>query len=476
MKYRILAILLTATISLATMAQELRTSYFMQTSNYRHEMNPALLDSSYIAMPLLLGNFNLGLTGNMGLTNFIYKMQPSWQGYGVDGRNLTTFMHPNVDASTFLNKLNNQNDLALHLKYQLAGVAFKAFGGMNVVELNLCSNTSLSLPKSLFEFMKTTGEKPDYQIKNLGMRTENYLELGLGHSRKVGEKLTVGGKFKLLIGAAYSDLNVETLNLHLRDDYWLVDGDARLSAAIMNSTLSYEDPSKNYVDEHGNLTNRRRIDGIDEFKPGLSGWGLAIDLGATYQLLPDLKLSAAITDLGFINWSNAYQASSAGVWRFEGFENDIYASGTDTGNNKIEDQLDAIQDGLKDMFALYEDETPQKSDARTLAATLNAGAEYTLPVYRKLRLGFLYSGRMAGKFSHHQGMFTATVRPLKWFEAAVNVAAGSTGVTGGMVIDFHARHFNIFVGTDRFFGKVSKQFIPLNNTNANVSLGMSVPL
>ncbi len=104
MKYRILAILLTATISLATMAQELRTSYFMQTSNYRHEMNPALLDSSYIAMPLLLGNFNLGLTGNMGLTNFIYKMQPSWQGYGVDGRNLTTFMHPNVDASTFLNK------------------------------------------------------------------------------------------------------------------------------------------------------------------------------------------------------------------------------------------------------------------------------------------------------------------------------------------------------------------------------------
>ena len=199
-------------------------------------------------------------------------------------------------------------------------------------------------------------------------------------------------------------------------------------------------------------------------------------MGATYQLLPDLKLSAAITDLGFINWNNAYQASSAGVWRFEGFENDIYAGGTDTGNNKIEDQLDAIQEDLKDMFAHYEDETPQKSAARTLAATLNLGAEYTLPVYRKLRFGFLYTGRMAGKFSHHQGMLTATVRPVKWFEAAVNMAAGSTGITGGMVLDFHARHFNIFVGTDRFFGKLSKQFIPLNNTNANVSLGMSVPL
>lgn len=476
MKYRISAIVLATFMSLAAVAQELRTSYFMQTSNYRHEMNPALLETPYVAMPLVLGNLNFGLTGNIGLTNFIYKMQPSWQGYGVDGRNLTTFMHPNVDASTFLGKLNDQNKLAIHLKYQLAGVAFRAFGGMNVVELNLCSNTSLSLPKSLFDFMKTTGEKPDYQIKDLGLRTENYLELGLGHSHKMGEKLTVGGKVKFLIGVAYSDLNVRNLNLHLRDDYWLVDGDAHLSAAVMKSTLSYEGPDKNYVDSNGNMTDRRRIDGIDEVKPGLSGFGLAFDLGATYQLLPDLKLSAAITDLGFINWNNAYQASSAGVWRFEGFENDIYAGGTDTGNNKIEDQLDAIQEDLKDMFALYEDETPQKSDARALTATLNLGAEYTLPVYRKLRFGFLYTGRMAGKFSHHQGMLTATVRPVKWFEVAVNMAVGSTGITSGMVLDFHARHFNFFVGTDRFFGKLSKQFIPLNSTNANVSLGMSVPL
>ena len=28
---------------------------------------------------------------------------------------------------------------------------------------------------------------------------------------------------------------------------------------------------------------RRRISGIDEFKPGLSGFGLAFDLGATYR-------------------------------------------------------------------------------------------------------------------------------------------------------------------------------------------------
>lgn len=476
MKRRIFSLFLIVACALPAVAQELRSAYFMQTSNYRHEMNPALLDAPYISMPLLLGNLNLGLTGNMGLQNFIYKMDPAWQGYGVDGRNLTTFMHPNVDAASFLGDLKDKNHLALNLKYQLAGVGFKAFGGMNVVELNLRSNVQMSLPKTLFEFMKTAGSKSDYHITDMGLRTENYLELGIGHSHKLGDKLTVGGKVKFLVGMAYADLNVEKLNLHLNDDYWNVDGDIRLSAALMESELEYEGPDKNYVDENGNVTNRRRVSGIDEVKPGFSGLGLAFDLGATYQVLPDLQVSLGLTDIGFMNWKNAHQASSAGTWKFDGFENDIYCGGTDTGNNKIEDQLEAIGDDLEQIFSVYENETPKKTDKRALAATLNVGAEYTLPVYRKLHFGFLYSGRMAGKYTYHQAMLAATVRPLKWIEASWNVAAGSAGVTSGLVIDLHAPHFNVFVGTDRFFGKMSKQFIPLKNSNASLSLGISFPL
>ena len=36
--------------------------------------------------------------------------------------------------------------------------------------------------------------------------------------------------------------------------------------------------------------------------------------------------------------------------------------------------------------------------------------------------------------------------------------------------------FNFFIGSDRFLGKVSKEFIPLNSMNANVALGISFPL
>ena len=177
--------------------------------------------------PLVLGNFNLGTTSNFGLKTFVYKMQPTWQGYGVDNRNLTTFMHPDVSASEFLGGLNDKSRLSLNLKYQLVGVGFKAFGGVNSVELNLRSNTGISLPKSLFEFMKTAGEKTDYQIDELGIRSESFLELALGHSHKINDQITVGAKAKFLFGAAYADLDAKKLNLHLSDDHWNIDGTSR---------------------------------------------------------------------------------------------------------------------------------------------------------------------------------------------------------------------------------------------------------
>ena len=67
MKSKIAALMLATAAVLPTAAQELRSTYFMQTSNYRHEMNPALLDAPYMSVPFVLGNLNLGLTGNMGL-------------------------------------------------------------------------------------------------------------------------------------------------------------------------------------------------------------------------------------------------------------------------------------------------------------------------------------------------------------------------------------------------------------------------
>lgn len=462
LRYMAAALTMAAAI-LPTSAQELRTSYFMETSNYRHQMNPALLDSPYFGM--FFSNINVGMTGNIGAKQFIFDTN-GLPGYTGNYR-YTTFMDPNVDAKTFLNKLHDKNRFDLYLNYNLFSVGFKAWGGVNLLELNLRSNTNLTLPKGLFEFAKTAGEKEHYEFGGLGMRTQNYMELALGHSRDINDQWRVGGKLKFLIGAAYADFTADNVTLDMTEDAWRIQSNAQVKASLLKSDVIHEDPSKNSAD------GRPRVKELDNFGFSLPGFGMALDLGVTYKPIENLTLSAAITDLGFISWKNTHHASSQGDYTFDGFNN-IYIGSDKDQTEDIDDQFDQIGDDLEEMFSVYDDGT--KTATQALAATLNVGAEYKLPAYDKLKFGFLYTSRIHGKYSWHQGMLNVGVRPVKWFECNVNGAVTSTGVTAGGMLSLKAPHFNFYIAADRFFSKLGKQGVPLNSSNGNITFGMTFPL
>lgn len=462
LRYMAAALTMAAAI-LPTSAQELRTSYFMETSNFRHQMNPALLDSPYFGM--FFSNINVGMTGNIGAKQFIFDTN-GLPGYTGNYR-YTTFMDPNVDAKTFLNKLHDKNRFDLYLNYNLFSVGFKAWGGVNLLELNLRSNTNLTLPKGLFEFAKTAGEKEHYEFGGLGMRTQNYMELALGHSRDINDQWRVGGKLKFLIGAAYADFTADNVTLDMTEDAWRIQSNAQMKASLLKSDVIHEDPSKNSAD------GRPRVKKLDNFGFSLPGFGMALDLGVTYKPIENLTLSAAITDLGFISWKNTHHASSQGDYTFDGFNN-IYIGSDKDQTEDIDDQFDQIGDDLEEMFSVYDDGT--KTATQALAATLNVGAEYKLPAYDKLKFGFLYTSRIHGKYSWHQGMLNVGVRPVKWFECNVNGAVTSTGVTAGGMLSLKAPHFNFYIAADRFFSKMGKQGVPLNSSNGNITFGMTFPL
>lgn len=462
--YKALAVLALATTAVTVNAQEFRSSYFMQTVNLRHQMNPALLDSTYVTA--LFGGINVGTTGNVGVKNFIYKLD------GNPQYDLTTFMSPTVSSGEFLGGLHDKNRLDVYLNYNLFSYAFRAFKGVNVVELNLRSNTNVSLPYELFEFMKTAGAREHYSLEDIGARSQNYVELALGHSHKINDRLTIGAKAKLLFGLAYADLSVNKLDLTMTGDKWAIDGDARLKASVFGTSLDHKENTadKTYDAPDG----RKRVDGLDDISGGLSGFGLAFDLGATYKINDDLTVSAAVTDLGFISWNKTQQASSAGQWEFDGFNN-IYAGSHTVGSQKLGDQFEDMGDDLEELFSVYDD--GETATTQALAATVNLGAEYTLPAYRNLRFGLLYTGRIHGLYSYHQAQLSAIVRPVKWVEATVNTAVTSTGMTFGGALSLKAKHFDFYVGADRFFGKLAKScYLPLNKCNSNLTFGMTIPL
>lgn len=451
---------------LTASAQALHSGYFLEGYTFRHQLNPAFsAERNYISIPAL-GNINIGTQGNVGLGTFLYPQNDQ----------LVTFMHSSIDGQDFLDGLKNNNRINANINLTILSAGFKAWGGFNTIDLGLRSNTSMALPKDLFAFMKMGMSSDDthYHMEDLGIQSNNYVELALGHSRQINDRLNVGGKLKFLFGGANLSMKMTDMDVTLSQDKWMVKANGEMNASLKGLVMpTKQESGKDVTDPSQN--DLIDWDNIDVDSPGLGGFGMAIDLGASYKILDDLTVSAAILDLGFISWNNNIKAATSNsAWEFDGFQNIAVDSELgDDDPNSLDSQLEALGDDLEDYASFHRQENGTKRTT-SLAATLNIGAEYVFPFYDKLRFGFLSSTRINGQYSWSEGRISANVAPIKWFDASVNYGLSSFGSSFGWLLNFHPRGFNFFIGMDHLMGKVSPQFIPVESANMNVSFGFNV--
>ncbi|MBQ4524837.1 MAG: hypothetical protein IJA00_02015 [Bacteroidaceae bacterium] len=433
-------------------AQTAKSSYFMDGAFHNTQINPAMkAERNFISFPVL-GNMGVSANGNVGLSNFLHPQGDN---------ELVTFMHKSVSADDFLGDLPSTTKIGMNFDMTLFALGFKGFGGYNTLNLTLRSQMGINLPKGMFEFMKRGFSKNQYSFSDLNVNSMNYAAITIGHSREIIDNLRVGVNLKYLIGLGYANFNVDKMNLTMQDDVWMAESYATGSLATIGE-------ARWELDENG------QIDDFDmQFNsPMASGW--AVDLGATYDfkdLVDGLKVSASVTDLGFINWKHMIKAYTKDAQvRFEGFkEIDI-----DDFETSVEDQLDEIKDDAEEMMELYGSQQAE-SKRTNLAATMYLGAEYEMPFYKPLSVGILYTNR----FSDVNGMYDfrgfLTVSPLKWFEASVNYGVSTYGSGFGWMLNFHPVGFSMFLGSDFMITDVSPQFVPVNKLNANFTFGISIP-
>ena len=402
-----LIISLAAFSAISAAAQEApRTAYFLDGYSYRHELNPAFAgERNYISIPAL-ANIDLSLFSNVGVNTFLYKTQPGSQ------YKLTTFMSPTVDANTFLNKLGNNNHINGNFDFTLLSTGFRAFKGFNTITIGVNAGMGVDLPKDFFRFMKLgqTGPDTHYHFDDLRLQASATAEIALGHSHKINDKLNVGAKVKVLLGVGNATAHLKNMDVKFGHDQWQIkaDGEVMLSGGSGLYVPTKEEAGKEIKNPgDANLISWGDID-YDKF--GLSGFGLGFDLGATYQLLPDLQLSAAINDLGFMNWSNAITGRTGeGTWTFDGFDNiAVDSSQPNYEENKLDEQLDRLWDDLQEVINIHREKNGEGSYTKALHATLRLGAEYKMPFYKNLTGGFLFSSHFAGISSWTEGRFYAT--------------------------------------------------------------------
>ena len=441
-----------AASALCATAQTTRSAYFTDNYLYRYEMNPAFdNDKNFISMPML-GNMNMAINGSLGLQDLLYN---------VDGQT-TTFLNPAVDAQTFFDAVGNNSNLGTDFKVGILSAGFKAFGGYNTISINARANGNMNIPTTFLKMMKEGIESKTYDISDMWLHSDAYAEIALGHSHKINDKWKVGGAVKFLVGGANVDAKFNQAQLTLGNDAWEINVDGQIQSNI-NGLRYTSDINPN--------TGNRYVNGINIDDFNVSGYGVAADLGVEFKLNKDWSFSASVLDLGFINWNNNMLASTNGV---KHFTTDKYSFNVDMDmTNNFNDELDMVKDDLSALFEM-EDMGDQGSQNKMIATTFNVGAEFKLPVYRRLSFGLLNTTRLQGDYTWTEFRLSANIKPVDIFSAAANVAVSNYGYAFGWIMNLNVTGFNLFVGMDHLSTKFSKQFIPLTS-KASLNIGLNFP-
>ena len=352
---RLATYMMTAAMTLcgtAVTAQTMNSAYFTGDYKYRHDLNPAYgNEQNYISWPAL-GNLNVSTHGNFGYGDVV--MNNPMFGKGSD-KKMTTFLNPYISSSDALSGFSKGNNrISGNVDITILSAGFKAFGGYNTIELGARTSFGMSLPYELFEFAKNTGNK-SYDIGDVTANATAFAQLAFGHSHQIGDKLRIGAKVKFLFGGARADLKMENLKADLTaDDKWTVTGKATANVSMkgftyLESEEEYNDPQRGTY---------RKVDDVDIDGAGLGGFGMAFDLGGIYKINRDWTVSAAVVDLGFINWSNNMQATNRSQsFIFNGFHDTAVKS---DHTNSLDNQADKYGDQIAD-FANLSDEGDQGS-------------------------------------------------------------------------------------------------------------------
>lgn len=437
--------------SLEGMAQTALSSYFLDGTLYNSRMNPAMkAERNYISLGI--GNVSFKTKGNVGVSNFLYPV----------GKNeLATFMSGSVGKDEFLNNLPDQVRAGFNFDETIMAAGFRMLGGYASLGLSVHSSVSMSLPKGLFEFAKKGMSNSAYSFSGLNFNTMNYLAATIGYSRHVYKGIRVGANIKYIMGLAHADILVDKFNVELSEKRWFAESHAQMQAAV-------------FCEARATLNKNNAIDGIELGSLAPSASGFAVDLGIVYDMdsiVPGLKFSASVVDLGFIKWKHMMKGQSADTKvEFNGFNevdyNNIEAS--------VEDELERLGDDASKMVEFnYDGSSAVKTGLNT---TMYLGAEYNMPFYKPLSVGALYgqcfSPFESNKWYDARGFIN--VAPLKWFEASVNFGYGTYGASWGWMLNFHPAAINFFVGSDFMITKVTPQFLPVNDLNAHITFGLNI--
>ncbi len=418
------------------------TAYFMEGSTFRSQFNPAFAPlRGYVNIPAI-GGVNINVGGNIAVDNILFSR---------DGK-LVTLLDSSVSAADALSGLKQNNLLGMDFRMNVIGFGAFTKNHKNFwsFDLNVRVNEDANLPYSLFEFIKLGKEG---QIRNFGTSTDSYLEAAFSYSFPLmDDRLYIGIRGKFLAGLARALVTYDRFDISLREDRWAVLTQGTLDLTAAGAKVETGPDSETF--EIGDL----------DFKPTKpAGYGFALDLGATYDILPNLQASLAVTDLGFISWSKKNSVMGVSTQETEF-----------TGATVPENASEPVPDF--DLEMLKFNQVDGRSTTKMLRASVNAGLEYE--VWRhKIGIGLLYTARVWKYKTMHNITGSVNFHPVRWFTVSGSYSViDNRGGAVGLALNLCPNWINFYLATDVLTSKHTPQWVPIKQSSMNVTLGLGIPI
>jgi len=287
---------------------------------------------------------------------------------------------------------------------------------------------------------------PEFQTLMLNQRQSfpakafYYREYSLGYGKEIiKNKLNIGIRAKLYFGKSnlISEVEggIERNNNHV---FLKTYGQARLTVPF------------NLFQEDSLLTSATMSDDftVANYLFNTKNMGAGIDLGFSYQITPQLELSASIVDLGKINWNhNVNTMGFKGSLKFP--EEYILALGDDFVTKKTSFSTD--KERMNELFKIAIEQAPYST---TLPATFYAGLNYQLN--SKVNLGLVDRFISSKKLNLNSFSLTASYDVSKKLTISSGYSfIGDSYTNMSLALLYTRNSSQSFIGTDNLLSLLS---------------------
>lgn len=449
-------------------SQDFETGYFLGGNPYAFRLNPAFQSERGI-FSIGLGQTGVGTWSNLGISTLLYPSS--------DGKSLYTFMNDSVSSAAFLKKIHARNNLDLDLNLNLLTVGFWTGDSFITLDFNLRSLNGVGAPYDLFRFLKEgTQEVSSFDLSGTGFRSKTFAEAAFGWSRHFG-KFSVGFRAKGLVGVVEAEARMKNLRMTLNEDKWEIRGQGEFNASSPALRVSRDE---NGEIDWGSIT-------LDDQKVGPAGYGAALDMGVSWDVMPNLTLSAAVLDFGAMRWNREI----VGRTPDSGYTWTPSDEPIDGKSDAMERELEEAGEALAGLFRFKDASGTGNAAFEMLPFRVNLGAEYRMPFYERLSVGALYTGRGGNIFARHTGRVSLNFSPADWFSMSTAATLNRLGESFGFALNLHPAGVNLMIGCDYIpFSVVSiapliddiparyerYAVIPANRMNMNMYISLNLAL